>query len=1369
MKNEGDDLSTFYSVVVRFTTSLTEAPSNSTFKIVYYIVAVIFIIDIFAYIMFCRNFSISSIASKFRVLNFAFSTLVYLIPVLVNMAYNFKQQSILVTFSFFDQHTGSIIILVLIAIIRLWQTPLLFSTPFFGKSSIPSAAIPNYHSSVIVVLFLFGCCLSLASCSKISAIYCSIFLFIHGIISAFVMWWYPFASNFWTACYIAIWATEPINSILTFSSLIFEDFFSGLIILLIGSFCVVGAFFIFYYCLNVRNKRIIQMLEKQIIALKTYEIKLIFQVAICEGKLTKQVASFLKAEFQNSTEVEILIALTYTLLHNNIEDKEIPNYIWVLAHVHPISWTKRFIIFKIYQKFTTSTDYVSIIPSSDEIDRQIQAYNYLTDQFWSLMLQGQINKAIEITEQLHYQLNDLNNKYKSLKSFYPNHPKILQLNSDFFKNDPIENPENQMINDITTNIKANVQKKTPFLFFFFIFATFAMNAYYIYYTCYYYIDLLALLGELTNFPISLNQTLEISFDWLSSIYSITNSMNCTKYVNLNCEDIYQIMGSKIVPECHSVKYYLKNIRPVYTSIQFYLNNIAKIFNNLQANTGLKGVNWFGRSIDLYQTLDNITEFKLDFHSVIMYQTSQILSHSDGNNTDLCNLDFVNYVRSNVAFYLNLTDQMVDQLLSIIDSTKNVTQSYKNNDFFGLSISQDIKRTMLFLVFLLLSSILLYTCVFTISSIYTKHFRPSEHPNHEYREVQLSKETEYFTLFPKLLVRFLYINIIYFILFFVQYVIVNHYIRYWFNAMLDEIILTTTVQRLSIQACELANHGFRAWQFKGTEEYFLASLLEFRNAFASSVLEMFPYLLPKSDDIPPSLKYQSIPNNVTRISELFSRWPVLSIMRLYFYYNLFYEEFNYSKISELDVTTHQLFMTYLRNNLTSLSQDLIDLSLKSCEYSIYLTSFEQFISTIYIGLCVIFLIYLFLKLHDMWISIQERFIDLSPLFIVKHKCIMNFVIESEDARADDKESQSYFTLFEAANIALIALDKNLVILGFTRIVQTMFGYKYEQLIGQHIEILIPKSSQYAKNNDAKFYQQISLIENGELDSSFTRSLVGRCSDNTSIHLRATVNLTSYNGRDYYLIEFRSVTDELEFEDLIISHRDLINEFLRSSMPIPLFPDLTRSHGPVSKTFARSALVYLGVYLDCNDYNNIYHLVDLKKKVEFVLPFFDGSDNACVLYVSCSSCILLFVNQKEDETHLVNALNFAFSYIQNNAEPVYGILVDEEESTVVAFPSPDVPDQYQNCAMPIEEAQSHVPKMTIEPMIKGIDRVLEGLKYVKPNTLIVSDSYLPLLQDFTVVPIESDLDIHISYIYSPENQFSSNNSEEEMEEEESTLDY
>ena len=163
------------------------------------------------------------------------------------------------------------------------------------------------------------------------------------------------------------------------------------------------------------------------------------------------------------------------------------------------------------------------------------------------------------------------------------------------------------------------------------------------------------------------------------------------------------------------------------------------------------------------------------------------------------------------------------------------------------------------------------------------------------------------------------------------------------------------------------------------------------------------------------------------------------------------------------------------------------------------------------------------------------------------------------------------MFDDCGVGLLVLDDSGRILSLTRAVQTTFGYRAEQLLGQNLEVLIKRD---AAAQDAKgFYQQFERLKRRVGETTFTREAVGLMSDGTVASLRARVTLSSYLNADYFLVELKSQAVFSLHDDAIHELASKYQVAINGVYPRALFP---AASGPgdriVSQRFACGILAY-----------------------------------------------------------------------------------------------------------------------------------------------------------------------------------------------------
>ncbi|WP_372916721.1 ATP-binding protein [Salegentibacter sp.] len=117
-----------------------------------------------------------------------------------------------------------------------------------------------------------------------------------------------------------------------------------------------------------------------------------------------------------------------------------------------------------------------------------------------------------------------------------------------------------------------------------------------------------------------------------------------------------------------------------------------------------------------------------------------------------------------------------------------------------------------------------------------------------------------------------------------------------------------------------------------------------------------------------------------------------------------------------------------------------------------------------------------------------------------------------AREFFKENHSVFnTLFEAASEGVIVVDSNQIIVTVNLAAHEMFGYESGELVGEHLNILIPPN--YKPDHSKHFKDFLSHSEKRQMGHG--RELFGVRKDGSQVPVEAGLNPFSIDGEDFVM--------------------------------------------------------------------------------------------------------------------------------------------------------------------------------------------------------------------------------------------------------------
>ena len=130
------------------------------------------------------------------------------------------------------------------------------------------------------------------------------------------------------------------------------------------------------------------------------------------------------------------------------------------------------------------------------------------------------------------------------------------------------------------------------------------------------------------------------------------------------------------------------------------------------------------------------------------------------------------------------------------------------------------------------------------------------------------------------------------------------------------------------------------------------------------------------------------------------------------------------------------------------------------------------------------------------------------------------------RIKDSENRQRVILETAAD-GIIAIDENSLITTFNHAAETIFGYKFEEIVGQNVAILLPEHEQQIHRN----YTKNSSLHASRIINQ-TRSIEGLRSDGSVFPIELAVSPMESNGTRGFVGVLRDITKRKRAEEKLL---------------------------------------------------------------------------------------------------------------------------------------------------------------------------------------------------------------------------------------------
>lgn len=841
--------------------------------------------------------------------------------------------------------------------------------------------------------------------------------------------------------------------------------------------------------------------------------------------------------------------------------------------------------------------------------------------------------------------------------------------------------DSRTMTQISMNLHKFLERPLPFRFYLFGAFTFLIFVAVFTILAYPVFEIFTNSKFLSMVPIAFNHMRQIVLSYSNINIAIKHVSDCTIFVTINCEEIFNEMGipfnSPPWVECKTVRNVVENLTNTAIQTQKWLETYSEIMEDFQSNKDIESLfrSWYIPLVPLFpetastdhSILDNA---KLDLRTALVLFTSDIIRLAPNNDSSsACISSYANFTHQNKADFFNVSTTLQIDLINSLQGFKAYILSLKNEYTSKRETYIYIIIAILIVISVIVFDFMIFLRESYIYTILDKHFRPSKNPYTD-KAPETFNESEPFNfrwkslLYPTIIVLFIYLC------FLIQFFFIYDVIIDSRDEIANECEAIIEIGNVTLHT-SLEIVAYLRYFENDTDPIIYDNLIETQNKLIDSITMMDIAISPlkikrlwnKDPLIVETDRCARIGVGNFTIHDVQACWPLSRQVSVFFFYFLTFLNRTGPKLisSQLFLNAQHIYISHLMDDFADLASDFDHFSIiTKCELVLF--------CMIEIGFYIIFLViallctvyFGFVEFSALNQQINRIFKVLMPKFIASQQCLMSFII-TENKENDSKReiSPSFFSFYDDADLAVVVVSDRLMIVSFTHGVQTLFGYRAEQLIGQPLTILIPKTmSNNVSHNSSSFYQQIASIKKRQAEPVTTRDLLGRSSDGTEIQLHVRASLAEVDDLDFFVIEFKSLADLFYYDMLIQKHKDMFEEIMSMSMPRSLFPEINDDSQYTAVHYDNFILLYI-TSSKSEAYSSLtvgMDLSEIKAKVESVIPYFDGSGGAIVLDVSCSHACVLFVDYTGDVNQLFSdAWQFLTTYLSADSATKAGIII------------------------------------------------------------------------------------------------------------------
>lgn len=1263
--------------------------SHSELRIVFLCLSLVIIAAVclgFSFWWFCRRYEVSAFVQHTHATMHFLIPANIVMPLMFVLGIRFSGESTL--FCGFRVTLFIILFVVALFCFSFYVQPLWVATPITGETDLFARLVPDNGRQISLALHALIVVTALAIPGDGAKYYFAYCCFLLGLYEGILVWKYPLMADDGTALLIVYWTLEAVIPILG----IFKIHYKGssdsgflLVIISIG-FAIYNIAMRF---LTQRRQFVSTWLtnENDLEVESKEELLDICQIAVTEGSITQKLLDFVDKWYHRCNDPDVLLVKVFLHIGERKEPaRDFVRSLTALMHYDSMRWNWSYCAYCMFRAFTRCNDILNTVCLTDGFDERIRKYRTKRDMFWGSLIQGKIDLAQKWNTELRDDFLKLRFDYHVMASFYDLHPRIHELNRTFFyeefsllEEDPMVAITSKIKNSLTLSLDGTMRIWNYIVGIAFLGLTIMM--------AWPFARLNTRVVVLQSASTILLETMKISRYWAETAGNVMSIIRENETIWRNASSLERLR-TRVIKADHVMTSSLGLLTLVYAESPQY--------------RGAAGRPWF---------LSKMVHHTYRLNATLLGTVEAFLRSFSGRLCAVVSSD-LETVKSVDIRTTQALRQINGVMYAIIENmarrAKAVKDVLQDEVFYGkqfLSIG---------MAYSLVVSVITYYLSQKLSIGYLSK-APTTHPNPEYgvcAGAVRTPEPGKGGLFFK---SFIYQSSLVLLMVGQAWYFYGKMLRSYSSATNENYLVMNQMGQYYTQ---LALY----WMAEAELEVCpaMSEYIDLNKLGAAVVQHDFEILNRIIENRENGMRFipfsQCVYNETPRPTEqgVHGNWPVGNLLRL----ATFHIAWDPTQVTHIKYQNYGCIRKRLDKAIVKAETQLAKDGNSAMSAIVFYFAAELFALgmcyAIHYFLCQI-LIMTFPEREE---TLFHHIMSLPPQFIANQKGLMEMIVPKMEKERSDKSVSTFLSLFEASYTQLLVVNSNLVIIGFTRPVQTLFGYKYDQLIGQNLEVLIPKSSRESVDNVSLLYDRLFEDENFSIPL-----IVGRSSDNASVPVSVRI---THIIKGYILLEFKSVAEFINFRDVLAKHRELIQDFERSALPVNTISQARTAKKPFTVSFKRGIVVLLGT---CHDEVKTDmsrdDLLATRHDLIYGIRYYNGEDGILILAVDCCHILALVVSDEEEKrTDIRRALAFMTRFSRETSLPSFGVAMSVENPEVLIVPLPQMKTRRnlleQN--LTLETDASIVPTMTVDLLTPGLWEAVNASQYVSLRTYLVDDEVI-----------------------------------------------
>ena len=313
-------------------------------------------------------------------------------------------------------------------------------------------------------------------------------------------------------------------------------------------------------------------------------------------------------------------------------------------------------------------------------------------------------------------------------------------------------------------------------------------------------------------------------------------------------------------------------------------------------------------------------------------------------------------------------------------------------------------------------------------------------------------------------------------------------------------------------------------------------------------------------------------------------------------------------------------------------------------------------TTMIALCIGCIVFAILVTWILWVvfnrvdfaysGVLQELRRVPPLSISSNQTLMNYITHKSDTKKIESMTPAKSVIYTSSD-SVVFLGKSITIEFINESVTMLFGYTPDQLLGQHINNLLPE------DKNPEFYTQLEIMKNGQCALTYEKSFQGLSDDEQTIPVHTTlvgIPAKGSNLPNSFVVIMRDETNLINQRKSAESAKQQSEKLLYQILPRDIVTRLNRGETDITMTVPMATVIFI----DIVKFSNYSATLSPNQIMEHLSLIFAKFDAACARYPLITKIKLigdvymaaagLFTPDEPDQNHASQTVNFALDALQ-----------------------------------------------------------------------------------------------------------------------------